>query len=368
MDVTYRVELRDRSFNLLEVLENEITSLSWDYSRIGGCGGFKFSLPRRYCDEKFISGDFNVRIYIRNSSTKAYDLWYQGLIENKNINVKDKERIDISGHGYAAQLARINIDLDYSSKTIEYIVGAIADVVVASTDITKGTIAATGFTADTLEFNTHAKSAIESCADIVGTREWGVDKDREFFFKARSSSVGFSFPLGGIITNFKEDQDFGKIINNVIVQGAEVAGVPFIREVSDTDSITKYGLREKVVQNSNVSTNTVADQLAGAILAEYKQVIRRAGCSLINYSTRVEATIPIPLFKIKRLAKTYNTEKYGTFLYSGEFQYQINRIKYKIDKNSVLSTSIDLGFLRPTISEEISRLEYQLEQLRSDSL
>ncbi len=367
MDVEYRVELRDRSFKLLEVLENEITSLSWDYSRIGGCGGFKFSIPRKYCDEKFISGDFNIRIYIRSSSG-TYDLWYQGLIENKNISVRDAESVDVSGHGYSAQLSRINIDSDYTNKTIEFIVDDVMDDVVASTDIIKDTISATGFTADTLEFNTNAKSVIESCSDIVGTREWGVDKDRKFFFKARSSSVGFNFPLGGVITNFKEDQSFKDIINNVIVQGAESGGTPFLREKGDTNSQTKYGLREKVIQNSNVSTNSVADQLADAVLAEAKQVLRKGSCSFINYNTRIESTIPIPMFKIKRLAKTYGTEKYGTFLYAGEIEYQINRIKYKINKNSVLSINVDLGFLRPTIAAEISRLEYQLEQRRSESL
>ena len=368
MDIEYRVELSDRSFNLLEVLEHEITDISWDYSRNGGCGGFRFSIPRTYCDEKFISGDFNIKIYIRNSSTKAYDLWYQGLIEDKSIDVRDKEKIVISGHGYSSQLSRIQIDQDYSSKTIEYIVDATLDTVVANTDIIKDTISATGVTADTLEFNTDAKTVIESCADITGTREWGVDKDRKFFFKARSSSVGFNFPLGGIITSFKEDQSFKDMINNVIVQGAVSSGTPFTREKGDTSSQTKYGLREKVIQNSNVSTNTVADQLADAVLAEFKDVIRRASCSLINYSTRVETTIPIPLFKIKRLAKTYGTEKYGTFLYSGEIEYQINRIKYAINKNSVLSVSLNLGFLRPSISEEIKRLENKLEQQRSESL
>ena len=44
----YRVELRDKSFNVLEYLENEAYGISWGYSRIGGCGSFCFTLPRRY--------------------------------------------------------------------------------------------------------------------------------------------------------------------------------------------------------------------------------------------------------------------------------------------------------------------------------
>jgi len=372
MAVDFRVEIRDRSFNLLELLENEILDLSWDYSRIGGCGGFRFSLPREYCNEKYISGDFNVRIYIRNVSTKAYDLWYQGLVEDKVPNIRGvEETIDVSGHGYFAQLARIQIDRDYSSQEISVIVKNILDNdITPNTDISYdgGDVVATSFTADTLEFNTDGKSAMQTLAEIVGTREWGVDKDRKFFFKARSSTVGFTFPLGRYIKDFSSDQDFRSIVNNVIVQGAESGGTPFTREVGDTSSQTKYGLREKVVQNSSISTNDVADEFGNAYLSEFKEVVRRARCDLVDYDTRIESTIPIPLFQLKQAGVTYGTQKYGTFLYSGLIGRQINRIQYSIDDNRNLKIRLDLGYLRPSIAENLAQLEHKLEQVRNDSL
>ncbi len=233
----FRTELRDREFNILEIIDDEIINLNWDYSRIGGCGGFSFDLPREFCNEKHISGDFNIRIYYRNPSTKAYDLWYQGLVEDKTPNIRgNTETINIKGHGYLAQLSRIYIDKDYTSTEVSVIVKDILDTFVTpKTNITysAGDIVATGFTPDSLKFNTDAKNALQTCADIVGAREWGVDKDRKFFFKARGSTVGFRFPLGNKITDFSEAQSFKDIINRVVIQGGDVSGVPCTKTYDD---------------------------------------------------------------------------------------------------------------------------------------
>jgi hypothetical protein len=368
----FRVEIRDTDFNILEFLENEITSLSWDYSRIGGCGSFSFELPREFCNERFISGDFNIRIYIRNETTKAYDLWYQGLVEDKKPSISgDKEKVSVTGHGYQAQLSRIQISESYSSTEISVIVKDILDTYITpNTDITYETadIEATGFTADTLDFSTDAESALKTCADTVGGIEWGVDKDRKFFFKARSSTVGYRFWIGKNITGFNEDQSFKDIVNRVVVQGKEIAGVPYTFTANDLSSQTKYNLRTKVIQNSAISTEDVATQFASSMLDEYSDVVRKASCSLVNYQTRIEATVPIPLFVLKGVGVRYGEKKYYTFLYSGEINRYIERANYSINDNAVLTTKLTLGQLPPNSSEQIVQLKYKLEQLRTANL
>jgi len=368
----FRVEIRDRSFNILDILDREIINLSWEYSRVGGCGGFKFTLPRKFCDEKFISGDFNIRIYIRNDSTKIYDLWYQGFVETKNPSISGhEETIDVIGQGYAAQLSRVYHDKDYTSQEISLIVKDIIDNYVEPvTDIIydASLIAITSFTPDSLKFNTQCRSAIESCADIAGTREWGVDKDRKFFFKARSISVGFRFWIGKNITNFSSDDSFKDIVNSIFIQGGDVAGVPYTKSYDDTLSQAKYGKRTKVIQNSAIVTDAVSEQYADSIFAEFNDVVRRAKCTLVDYYSRVEITIPIPLAIILASGVTYGTKEYGTFLYSGLIERQINRINYNIDKNGILSVGLELGYVRPNLAEEISKLEYQLEQQRQGAL
>ncbi len=368
----FRVELRDKEFNILEILDAEFMNLRWAYSRLGGCGEFSFDLARDYCNEKSISGDFNIRINYRNPSTKNYDLWYQGLVEDKYPAISgDEEIIRIDGHGYSTQLSRIYVSKTYTSQEISVIVKDILDTfVVPNTDITYSAsdIVATSFTPDSLKFNTDAKSALETCANIVGSREWGVDKDRKFSFKGRSSTVGFRYLIGKDITDFNEDQSFKDIVNRVIIQGGDVSGTPYTKTFNDTLSQAKYNLRTKVIQNSAITTDAVAQQYANSIFAEFNDVVRSAKCTFINLDQRIEETIPVPLTIIVGKPVRYSEKKYGTFLYSGLIERQLNKVNYILDNNNILKTRIDLGYLRPSIAENIAQLEYQLEQQRAGSL
>lgn len=362
----YKIVISDRSFNVRQEIQDRANNIQWNYNRNGGCGTFSFSIPERFCEEIALGGNFNVKIMRKNLTTGDYDTWYQGRIENKIHNVKgEDETIKVQGSGYQSQLADIYVDADYSSKTIEYIVEDIMDTYVTpNTDITKGTIAATGFTADTLEFNTTALNAIQTCADIVGTREWGVNASRQFNFLDRSSTVGFRIPFPGKVLKFSNDSSSKDIVNRVVIIGGDVSGSPFTRTVNDTASQSKWGRRDKVVSNSAVVTNSVADQLGDAIFTEFDDVVFRARLDLLD-EQQIEATVPIPLLVVHTARTKYGDKKYGTFLYSGEFNYQINRINYKLDSSSNLIINMQLGQLRPSISENIAKLEFELDQVRS---
>lgn len=374
-----KIEIRDKSFNILENFDAEFMNLSWEYNRIGGCGTFSFDLPRAYCNEKFISGDFNIRIYVRNATTKAYDLWYQGIVENKAPNVHGiDETISVQGHGYQAQLSRIQLrNVSFSSQEISVIFKNILDnYIVPSTDIiySGGDIVSTGVTLDSITFNTDALNALQTLSDLAGTREWGINASRSAFFKARSSTSGIYFPLGDKVTSFTSDDSFKDIVNRVIIQGGDVAGIPFAPDpttspYNDTPSQTKYGRHDYIYQNSSIITDAVAQQFATSVLLEKKDVVRRGRCELSNYETQIEATIPIPLFELVARATLYGEKAYGIFLYSGRIQYQVNRIIYRLNSNdSSLVTNMEFGQPRPAESEVIARLTYQLEQLRSAGL
>jgi hypothetical protein len=357
---------------MVEILDKEYMDLSWDYSRIGGCGGFSFRLPRKIFEERAISGAYNVRIYYRNPSTNTYDLWYQGLIENKIPNIRgNSEDIQISGHGYQAQLSNVYVSQTYTAQEASVIVKNILDNYVTpytsiSYDI--GDLEATSFTFDTLEFNTDALSALQTIADTVGTREWGVDKNRKFFFKSRSSTVGLRYVIGKNITNYSENQDFKEIINRVIVQGAQVGGTYFTATYNDTPSQLKYGLRAKPKQNSSIVSSTVAEQFADSIFAEFNEAVIKSNFELVGIEAQIEATNPIPLVNILVKQDKYGEKKFGEGIYSGLVNISVNRVSYSVTNNNSLNIGIDLGKIRPAVSEAIAQLEYQLEQQRSAAL
>lgn len=367
----YKIVISDRAFNVIKEIQDIASNISWGYNRVGGCASFAFEVPIRYCEETFLGGNFNVKIYIKNYSTGDFDLWYQGRIEDKGHNVKGiHERITISGNGYQSQLKDIYVDRDYTANEASVIVKSILDNdITPNTDITydAGDIAATSFTFDSLEVNKDALDAMETIANVVGSREWGVDKDRKFFFKARSSSVGFRFPLDDKVLSWNNNTSSNEIVNRVIIIGGDVAGSTFTRTVNDLDSQRKWKRRDKVIQNSSIVSNTVADQFADAIFAESNGISRRAKLQLLD-GQLIETTIPIPLVQVVAKSVTLGTKKYGEFLYSGRISYQVNRVDYRIDDLGNMVISLGLGRLRPNIAEDLNQLEYRIDQLTSTGL
>ena len=372
----YRLELRDRinNFPILEILDNEYQQLSWSYSRIGGCGEISFRLPRKLFEEKNIGGDYNLRVYYRDPDTNAYNLRYQGLVETKNPNIQgNSDVIGINGHGYSVQLGRIYLDnVTYTNTEASAIVTDLLDNYIANgdTDISydPGDIENTGFTIDNIKFNETADVAIQKIAEIVGGREHGVDMNRNFYFKARSTTVGWNFPLGYKIKDFQETQDFSDVVNRVIVQGAESGGTYYKNTYNDTPSQLKYGIRSQVHQNSSITTDTVASQIATSIFAEYNDVVRKASCKLVDFNGQIEGTNPIPLFVILGKAIKYGEKRYGEFLYSGQVQRYVDRVNYRLSNNNNIEVSLDLGQVRPMVVEQISQLKFNLEQQRSSNL
>lgn len=373
MNKAYRLELRDRTFNLLEILDREYTDLGWSFSRVGGCGECSFRLPRKLFEEKNLSGDYNLRIYYRDPTTNSYGLRYQGLVETKDPSIKgNSEVIGINGHGYYVQLGRIYLDdVTFTSTEVSVIIKSLLDTYITpNTDITYDApdIEATGFTVDEIKFNETVESAIEKLAKIVGSREYGVDQDRKFYFKARSEVVGWRFPLGNKITNYQEQQDFSQIINRLIVQGAESGGTSYKSVYNDLVSQLKYGIRSAVEQNGSVTTDAVASQFATSVFVEFNDVVRKASCEMVDFHGQIESTNPIPLFIVLGKEVKYGEKRYGEFLYSGQVKRVVNRINYKVTNNNSMVVGLDLGQIRPLISEQISELKYNLEQERSANL
>lgn len=369
------IEVRDTSFNIRARVEQEATDIMWAYSRIGGCGELNFTLPRKIFEERAISGEYNVRLYVRNDSTDSYDLWYQGLIENKIPSVRGfSETVPITCHGYAVQLKRVYLNnVTYTNQEVSVIVKDILDNYVVSpyTNISYSVsdIENTGVTLSSIQFNEYANSSIEKLAEIVGNREFGVDRNRNFFFKQKSSTVGFRFPIGYKLLNYSQNQDFKDVINRVFIQGAQVGGTySFYGPYDDMGSQAKYNLRVHVRQNSSITSTSVAAQFATSILSEFKEASIKASFDLVDYSIQLEATNPTPLFNVLVKQDKYGQKKFGQGIYCGLIDFSMNRINYYYSNNNTLKVNVDLGKPRPTLSEALGQIEYDIDQQRSAAL
>jgi len=367
----YKVLVSDKAFVPVAEIQHKISGLSWEYTRIGGCGAFKFNVAQKFCREVDLGINFNIKIYVKDLTTNSYDLWYQGRIENKNHNIRNHdESISVSGLGYQSELSDIYVDRDYTSDEVSVVVKSILDNdIVPNTNITYsgGDITATSFTPDSLEFNTKASNCMRTLSELIGSREWGVDKDRKFFFKERSDAVGFIYPFGKKILSFSGDNTSKEIVNRAIVIGGDVSGSPYTKTVNDLNSQLKFNRRDATIQNSAIVTDAVADQFATALFSEFGDVVRRARVTVLD-TQRFEVTTPMGTLQIRPRLFTYNERQYRKFLYSGLISYQINRIRYKINPQGVLQCDLSLGQLRPDIAETIGQLEYKIDQLANQGV
>lgn len=363
----YRVEIRDRDMEFVNVADKRIGRLQWAYSPVGGCGQFSFSALSKYCTELEFGGNFNVRIKRRDPDTRDFNLIYQGRIENTINEVKDDiEVILVQGYGYQSELSDIRVSRNYSSTEVSAIVKSILDNdVVPNTNITydSGDIEDTGFTADSIDFKyATALDCMSKLAEIVGSREWGVDKDRKFFFKARSDAEGFHYPLGKKARNLTINASSREIANRVIVLGKEESGTQYIYTKDYAKSQLKYNRRDYVIQNSAVSTSSVAEQLADAVYAERNGIVERGSVEIID-DRIFEETIPVPLIKIITREITYDEREYDTFLYAGQEAFRINEVSYNVDASGVLRSMLDLGMKTPNIVEDIKKLKFSIENI-----
>ena len=370
----FRLEIRDREFVTRHILDSEYMNLSWSYSRIGGCGSVGFELPRKRFEERAITGGDNIRLYYRNTETDVYDLWYQGLVEEKTPTLRgNSETISFQGHGYQSQLSDVYLNnLTFTSLETSAIASAIIGTYVdpvKDINYSAGLIATTSFTPSSITFNETALSAITKLSDLAGSVEWGVDKDRNFFFKQKSSEIGFRFVDGTHINEFQDILDFKEIANEVYVQGAQTGGTyHFFGPYSELSSQAKYGVITNVISNSSITTSDVGAQFATSYIADKSEVSKRASCSLIDFSGLMESTTPIKLFAEIGKRFKYGQKKWGTGLYSGIVSRLINRINYSLTNNGSLNIRLDLGQLKPNIAESIKGIEYELQQQKQAAL
>jgi len=237
--------------------------------------------------------------------------------------------------------------------------------VTPNTDITydSADIVATGLTLNSVEFNTNAKQTMQSLAEAVGTREWGVGPNKKFFFKARSSTLRFKIIFGKDVTQYQYRKSFSELANRVRVEGDVVGGSIITATSNDTASQTLNGLRTLVVQDSSIKNTTDATAVADAVLAEKKDPKRRVSITIENNRFFYEAIQPIGKVGLLIALSRYNQVVFGQKIYNTFHSDQVSRLGHAITDNGILTT-LEYGPAQPDVSLIIRQIQNQLEQIR----
>lgn len=221
----------------------------------------------------------------------------------------------------------------------------------------------TDFSADKLYFNETAYDVISKLADIAGKIEWGVDADKQFYFKKRNDRITRWINLTEKGVQCSLEKDFNPIITKIYLLGGD--GYEGIFSITNKKSI-----KEEIVSNSAIVTQSVAQQFARMYLKEKGVPVRSYNINLINYNQRLESTIPlgkVAIFEKIGIQSKYDTGlTYDTGLkYDGGTEnYQIERIKYTLS-NDGINVSLTLGHTLPSIVDDLAKLEYLISSERS---
>lgn len=379
----FLVQVADSSGALVKYINNEVKELNWIYNRNGGCGKFKMVLKRSFDDLSYLTSTYrreiyDLQIFITSGFGGTSTRYYRGYITNIRPNLQDGEETIVTGVGYGARLNEIQINdgtgapEEYTGTTISGVVNSlINDFITPNTDITAGTVDTFSTTVTSIKFNGTAKEALDKLAEIVDA-EWGVDRGREIYFRAKSSTVGNRFSIGKDIGNMEDEYDYSEIVNKVYIEGGDIDGVPYRYVKANQSSIDDFGLKEARFQNSAIVTDAVGEVYADSILRKYEMYTRNVRINLPFNLSLIEENNPLDLVVIIAQPKL-RTKKYGTFMYGAgnggytdETKYRIDSIEYSL-KDVSLDTTIELNEGKPSITNDFELLQFELEQQRQSS-
>lgn len=231
-----------------------------------GCGRAKLELSRMpYGDTSIVNHGSRFEIHLWNNPRP---IWSGTVVRTPGAGSTERT-IKLEGIGFLAQVDRIIIgDLDAGETKVQIDDTAVhaafdilATAVEAKTQVRRNaskvqTTGGSDWVADTLFYiRTKSKEAFDELADLAGGWIWGVDADRDLFFKPRDTSITSERTLivGYDLEEWKPVEDSSKVMNYAHIRHGRVEvdltspafGTNFLAGyVKDQPSIDAYGVRE----------------------------------------------------------------------------------------------------------------------------
>lgn len=365
----FRIVLHDEHDNLYKDLTRD-TNVSWEWNRVGGCGqaAVQITKPYDYFGTNILNSirpKSRVKIYIND------ELRYQGKVLKPSLMTKSGiEQVMLTCYGYLIDLNAVIVNTSYEGYEISSIVADILDtVVIPNTEISASyTTEATDYAAASLTFQHSAKDAIGLLAGLAGDIEWGVDMNRQFFFKKKDKVTRRVFVIGRDIENYQEERNDENVINTINVFGAGSSVIP-LSTLTSQMSVNRYGERQVNLFESSIVEPSDANRLGYVTLVNSVNSQRAIKCSVLKTDEFLEASTPLGAVAINRQTFTA-PKKYGTHIkYGRTHQYgnirndQISNIKYDIIGGGMYITLTVQGDI-PNIGDQQKRIEYEVRDLQ----
>lgn len=251
---SYEIRIYDTDGNKVAEITSgmkNVTVVGFNFMLLqnGGCGAFSFTLGEEFT-QATIDDNYRVEFCFFTQPNP----WFTGFITEVPERGTDT-LYRYAGYGYFLQLdfVRVN-ETDTVGQDIAVIIDDILDdYVVPNTDIVEDTdkIDTSIYTlASTIEWERiTAHSCFETLAELASGYEFGVDEERDFYFRAVDTTVRKRLWIGKHINEFKPVKDRSNLCNKLYIRcGRLTDGTDYVLYRENPASQAANGLREDVVR------------------------------------------------------------------------------------------------------------------------
>lgn len=361
----FAIHLLDEHGDKIKILTDKETSAWWEFNRKGGCGQCQIEFP--WQDENYLRHshpNYSVQILIDD------ELRYSGKVVNQARELASgSEMITLTGYGFLTELASLYVRVTFYNQGIKTIVQYILDNhVVGLSNVTYdlSDIDDPGYTVSAVSFNHTVQDAMAFLAKLAGNIDWGVDRNKKFFFKNYDTNIRHVYVLGKDVVGLHEEYRDESTINVLNVYSDST----FLFPIQSTMSINLFGRREGNLFESALSGEADFVRLATSFLKKSGTIKRSISCDITKQDEFIEKTLPIGAIAInskrfRERPKYGHVNQYGrnNVKYGNLKRDQLTNVRYELDGGG-LSVSLQLEDNRPNVGDQTNRLNYEIKDLQ----
>lgn len=297
-----------------------------------GCGKFSFSLM----PDHGLTIGYNQRVDIHLFGSGPP--WYSGYIQTRPVPGTTENKWTYKGYGFFQELETIIISKQFQGMKLGSIVNNLVTVYIEpETNIVYNysKIEHPDYTATDLLFDyVTAKDALKQIAELAIDHIYGVDEERQFFFKKINTEINEKARLwvGIHVKDFKPEEDTDKLLNFIYVKGGSIdeEGSNIMYECSDESSIEEYGLRKGILTIPSALAVEDAQRWGNSQLDKCKEPEKKAKIDGITKEVISRKITPDGMARI--------TSADGKYAYD----YPIKTVRCSL-ANGELKQTIELG-------------------------
>jgi len=239
-----QVEIRDGT-TLKWVFTKQIESLQWSNLRLGGCDTASCSIfdPPNNMNETAIQG---YDIQIKVDPGPGMLVWWRGYIEDARRTLGEPYKMELSAVGWGRRLDNIAVvglgfseeegGIFFENSDAATIARSLIDQAIAQglgISYSRATVPDSGFTIEYIQFNGSMFSALQTLAELAGEAEWGVDRNKEFYFITKNTNIDHVFVTGKDIQDLQHSYSIQGLINRIYLFGEG----DYRAVIEDTDTL-----------------------------------------------------------------------------------------------------------------------------------